>query len=70
MAPTWSRMIGLAKRLNHCVTKTNLQLTFLTTRYSLLPSMLTYSVLYPSANIVQQKCFREPGPIDWHEVGR
>jgi len=52
MAPTWSRMIGLAKR------------------YSLLPSMLTYSVLYPSANIVQQKCFREPGPIDWHEVGR
>ena len=41
-----------------------------TTRYSLLPSMLTYSVLYPSANIVQQKCFREPGPIDWHEVGR
>ena len=42
----------------------------MTTRYSLLPSMLTYSVLYPSANIVQQKCFREPGPIDWHEVGR
>jgi len=52
MAPTWSRMIGVAKR------------------YSLLPSMLTYSVLYPSANIVQQKCFREPGPIDWQEVGR
>jgi len=52
MAPTWSRMVGLAKR------------------YTLLPSMLTYSVLYPSANVVQQKCFREPGPIDWHEVGR
>ena len=31
MAPTWSRMIGLAKRLNplcHIVTKTNLQLKF------------------------------------------
>ena len=47
-----------------------LQLTFLTLRYSLLPSMLTYSVLYPSANIVQQKCFRDEGPLDWHEVGR
>jgi len=39
-------------------------------KYSLVPSMLTYSVLYPSANVVQQKFFREPGPIDWHEVGR
>lgn len=43
---------------------------FFTSRYSLLPSMLTYSVLYPSANIVQQKCFRDEGPLDWHEVGR
>ena len=39
-------------------------------RYSLVPSMLTYSVLYPSANIVQQKLFREPGPLDWKEVSR
>jgi len=39
-------------------------------RYSLLPSMLTYSVLYPSANIVQQKCFRDSEELDWQEVGR
>ena len=43
---------------------------FFASRYSLLPSMLTYSVLYPSANIVQQKCFRDEGPLDLHEVGR
>ena len=39
-------------------------------RYSLVPSMLTYSVLYPSANLVQQKCFRDSQEIDWQEVGR
>ena len=32
--------------------------------------MLTYSVLYPSANIVQQKCFRDSEELDWQEVGR
>ena len=73
MAPTWSRMIGLAKRWN-MVHEDFVQMSsanfFFTSRYSLLPSMLTYSVLYPSANIVQQKCFRDEGPLDWHEVGR
>ena len=42
-------------------------------RFPLVPSMLTYSVLYPSANLVQQYCFRkstaETG-IDWREVTR
>jgi len=35
--------------------------------------MLTYSILYPSANVVQQKCFREKTKetgIDWKEVSR
>jgi len=39
----------------------------------LVPSMLTYSILYPSANVVQQKCFREKTKetgIDWKEVSR
>jgi len=42
-------------------------------RYPLVPSMLTYSILYPSANVVQQKCFREKTKetgIDWKEVSR
>lgn len=42
-------------------------------RFPIVPSMLTYSVLYPSANLVQQYCFRkstaETG-IDWREVSR
>jgi len=42
-------------------------------KYPLVPSMITYSILYPSANIVQQYCFRkstkETG-IDWKEVTR
>jgi len=44
-------------------------------RYPIIPSMMTYSVLYPSANIVQQHLFRthKPGEqkkIDWKEVSR
>jgi len=42
-------------------------------RFPIVPSMLTYSVLYPTANLVQQYCFRkstaETG-IDWKEVSR
>jgi len=35
--------------------------------------MLAYSVLYPGANVVQQKLFRKKSPeegIDWNEVSR
>lgn len=42
-------------------------------KYPLVPSMLTYSILYPSANIVQQHFFRESTKqtgIDWKEVSR
>eukprot|EP00092_Neocalanus_flemingeri_P011215 GFUD01012081.1.p1 GENE.GFUD01012081.1~~GFUD01012081.1.p1 ORF type:complete len:209 (-),score=43.88 GFUD01012081.1:119-709(-) len=42
-------------------------------RYPLVPSMLTYSVLYPSANVVQQVYFRDTYKqtgIDWKEVSR
>ena len=42
-------------------------------KYPLVPSMLTYSILYPSANIVQQQFFRESTKqtgIDWKEVSR
>jgi len=42
-------------------------------RYPLVPSMLTYSILYPSANVVQQVYFRESTRhtgIDWKEVSR
>jgi len=42
-------------------------------RYPLVPSMMTYSVLYPSANVVQQIYFREKTKqtgIDWKEVSR
>ena len=49
------------------------KLLSLARRYPLVPSMLTYSILYPSANVVQQKCFREKTKetgIDWKEVSR
>ena len=44
----------------------------------LLPSMLTYSVLYPGANAVQQAYFRKDQNnvvrgwtnVDWKEVAR
>jgi len=43
-------------------------------RYPLVPSMMTYSVLYPSANLVQQIYFRQQpdgGPqVDWAETSR
>ena len=42
-------------------------------RYPLVPSMVTYSILYPSANLVQQYCFRESTKetgVDWKEVTR
>jgi len=44
-------------------------------RYPVVPSMLTYSVLYPGANVVQQIYFRnrktgEKYKIDWQEVSR
>ena len=42
-------------------------------RFPIVPSMITYSVLYPTANLLQQYCFRkstaETG-IDWREVSR
>ena len=42
-------------------------------RYPLVPSMMTYSVLYPSANLLQQYAFRESTKVtgvDWREVSR
>ena len=42
-------------------------------RYPLVPSMLTYSVLYPGANILQQVYFRDRKPgqgVDWQEASR
>ena len=42
-------------------------------KYPLVPSMVTYSILYPSANLVQQYCFRESTKktgVDWREVTR
>ena len=42
-------------------------------RYPLVPSMMTYSVLYPSANLLQQYAFRETTKVtgvDWKEVSR
>jgi len=42
-------------------------------RYPLVPSMMTYSVLYPGANLLQQYAFRENtkiNGIDWKEVSR
>ena len=42
-------------------------------RYPLVPSMMTYSVLYPSANLLQQYAFRENTKVtgvDWKEVSR
>ena len=42
-------------------------------RYPVVPSMLTYSVLYPGANLVQQKYIRNKNPedkIDWNEASR
>ena len=42
-------------------------------KYPLVPSMVTYSILYPSANLVQQYCFREStktNGVDWREVSR
>lgn len=42
-------------------------------KYPLVPSMVTYSILYPSANLVQQYCFRESTKrtgVDWKEVTR
>ena len=42
-------------------------------RYPLVPSMMTYSVLYPSANLLQQYAFRENTKVtgvDWREVSR
>ena len=42
-------------------------------RYPLVPSMMTYSVLYPSANLLQQYAFRESTKVtgvDWKEVSR
>ena len=42
-------------------------------RYPLVPSMMTYSVLYPGANLLQQYAFRENTRIkgiDWKEVSR
>ena len=43
-------------------------------KYPIIPSMMTYSVLYPSANFVQQKYFRKYKPgeekIDWQEIKR
>ena len=42
-------------------------------RYPLVPSMMTYSILYPGANLLQQYAFRENTKvtgIDWREVSR
>ena len=42
-------------------------------RYPLVPSMMTYSILYPGANLLQQFAFRENTKvtgIDWREVSR
>ena len=43
-------------------------------KYPIIPSMMTYSVLYPSANFVQQKYFRKfqsgEEKIDWQEIKR
>eukprot|EP00088_Acartia_fossae_P010423 TRINITY_DN15191_c0_g3_i1.p1 TRINITY_DN15191_c0_g3~~TRINITY_DN15191_c0_g3_i1.p1 ORF type:complete len:192 (-),score=20.36 TRINITY_DN15191_c0_g3_i1:158-733(-) len=43
-------------------------------RYPVVPSMITYSFLYPGANYVQQRYFRNHRPgenlIDWKEVTR
>jgi len=42
-------------------------------RYPLVPSMMTYSVLYPGANLLQQYAFRENTKVtgvDWREVSR
>ena len=52
---------------------TRSKLHFLARRYPIVPSMLTYSILYPTANGVQQVYFRETtrhSSIDWKEVSR
>ena len=43
-------------------------------KYPVIPSMVTFGLLFPGANIIQQTCFKKHNPgsneVDWGEVTR
>jgi len=39
-------------------------------KYPVIPNMVTFGLLFPSANIIKQTCFEKHKELDWKEVTR